>query len=128
MYLENSDYEKAGEPVQKLSRALHQTLTFMAENRKLIQFIYSVSKYLDRKLLQAVQKMDENNIIGFWRKILSEVNQEKPIKGDFDFLARLISYLLVFLSLRGWTLRGMSLKRAEASIIELSLKGLGIVR
>lgn len=45
-YLENSDYEEAKDPVQGLFRALHQTLKFMSENRKLIQFIYSESKYL----------------------------------------------------------------------------------
>ena len=58
-YLENSDYEEAKEPVQKLSRALHRTLKFMSENRKLIQFIYSESKYSDRQHLQAVLEMDK---------------------------------------------------------------------
>jgi len=45
-YLENSDYEEAKDPVKKLALALYQTLKFMTKNRKLIQFIYSESKYL----------------------------------------------------------------------------------
>jgi AcrR family transcriptional regulator len=125
-YLKNSDYEEAKEPVQKLLRALRQTLKFMSENRKLIQFIYSESKYLDRKHLQAVLQMDKRNVIGFWHKMLREVNQEKSIEGDPNFLASLITYLLVFLSLRGWTLRGMSLKQEEDSIVNFILKGLGL--
>jgi AcrR family transcriptional regulator len=125
-YLKNSDYEEAKETVQKLLRALRQTLKFMSENRRLIQFIYSESKYLDRKHLRAVLQMDKKNVIGFWHKMLREVNQKKPIKGDLNFLASLITYLLVFLSLRGWTLRGMSLKQEEVSIINFILKGLGL--
>lgn len=125
-YLENSAYDKAKDPVQRLLRALHQTLKFMAENRRLIQFIYSESKYLDKKHLHAVLDMDKNNVIGFWRKMLSEVNHKKSIEGDLNFLASLISYLLVFLSLRGWTLRGMSLKQEEVFIIDFILKGLGL--
>jgi len=126
-YLENSDYGEAKEPVQKLSRALHRTLKFMSENRKLIQFIYSESKYLDRQHLQAVLDMDKKNVIGFWYKMLTEVNAKKSIRADLDFLASLITYLLVFLSLRGWTLRGMSLRQEEASMVDFILKGLGVI-
>jgi len=125
-YLKNSDYEEAKEPVQKLLRALRQTLKFMSENRKLIQFIYSESKYLDRRHLQAVLQMDKKNAIGFWDKMLRKVNSKKSIEGDPNFLASLITYLLVFLPLRGWTLRGMSLKQEEVSIINFILKGLGL--
>lgn len=73
-YLKNSDYEEAKEPAQKFSRALHRTLKFLSENRKLIQFIYSESKYLDRQHLQAVLEMDKKNVIGLWQKMLKEVN------------------------------------------------------
>jgi len=125
-YLKNSDYEEAKEPVQKLLRALRQTLKFMSENRKLIQFIYSESKYLDRRHLQAVLQMDKKNVIGFWHKMLRKVNSKKSIEGDPNFLASLITYLLVFLPLRGWTLRGMSLKQEEVSIINFILKGLSL--
>lgn len=126
-YLKNSDYEGGNDPVQKLKKALDQTLTFLAENRKLIQFIYSESKYLDKKHLQAVLEMDMKNVVGFWLKILKEVNRIKPIKSDLNFLASLITYLLVFLSLRGWTLKGMSLKQEKANMVDFILKGLGIM-
>jgi AcrR family transcriptional regulator len=125
-YLKISHYEETKDPVQKLLRALYETLKFMNENRKLMQFIYSESKYLDMKHLQAVLEMDKKNVIGFWHEILQGVMQKKSIKGDLNFLASLITYLLVFPSLRGWTLRGMSLKQEEASIINFIFKGLGL--
>jgi AcrR family transcriptional regulator len=126
-YLKNSNYEEAKDPVQKLALALDQTLKFLSENRKLIQFIYSESKYLDKMHLKAVLEMDRKNVIGFWHKMLKEVNAKKGIKGDTNFLASLIAYLLVFLSLRGWTLKGMSLKQQKVYIIDFILKGLGII-
>ena len=126
-YLKNSDFEKTEEPVHKLLRALDQTLKFMSENRKLIQFIYSESKYLDRRHLEAVLEMDKRNVIGFWHEMLKEVNRKRPIKGDLGFLASLITYLLVFLSLRGWTLRGMSLRQEKTYITDFILKGLNLI-
>jgi AcrR family transcriptional regulator len=126
-YLKNSDYEQTKDPIQRLIRALHLTLKFMTEHRNLLQFIYSESKYLDKKHLQAVLDIDKKNVIGFWRKMLSEVNKKKSIKGDLNFLASLIAYLLVFLPLRGWTLRGMSLKQEEVFITDFILKGLGVL-
>jgi AcrR family transcriptional regulator len=125
--LKNSDYEQTKDPIQRLIRAFHLTLKFMTEHRNLLQFIYSESKYLDKKHLQAVLDIDKKNVIGFWRKMLSEVNKKKSINGDLNFLASLIAYLLVFLSLRGWTLRGMSLKQEEVFITDFILKGLGIL-
>jgi AcrR family transcriptional regulator len=124
-YLENSNYEEIKDPIQKLSKALHRTLKFAFENRRLLQFVNAESKYLDKKHLEVVLDMDERNVIGFWHKMLREVNAKKSIKGDLGFLASLITYLVVFPALRGWTLRGMSLKQEQAWIIPFIFKGLG---
>ncbi len=127
-YLKNSAYEEEKDPGKKLLRALNETLKFMTENRRLIQFIYSESKYLDRKHLQAVLEMDRKNVIGFWHEILQEVMQEKSIKGDGNFLASLITYLCVFMPLRGWTLKGMSFKQEKAYLVDFIFNGLGVIR
>jgi AcrR family transcriptional regulator len=127
-YLKNSDYEGTEDPVQKLLRALDQTFKFMSDNRKLIQFVYSESKYLDRKHLRAVLEMDRESVIHFWRRLLEEIKRDKQIKFDLNFGASLIAYLNVFLALRGWTLRGMSFKQEKAYIVDFILKGLGINR
>ena len=67
-------------------------------------------------------------MVGFWHKMLKEVDKKKSLKGNLNFLASLIAYLLVFLSLRGWTLKGMSLKQEKAYIVDFILKGLGVKR
>jgi AcrR family transcriptional regulator len=126
-YLRKSNYEEAKDPLKKLLRALNETLKFMSDKRKLIQFIYTESKYLDKKHLKVVLKMDKKNVIGFWRRALKEMNESKPIKGDIDFIASLIAYLMAFLPLRGWTLRDKPTKQSTAFLIDFILKGLGAI-
>jgi AcrR family transcriptional regulator len=125
-YLKSSRYEEAKNPRQRLLRALQQTQKFTSDNRKLIQFVYSESKYLDKKHLQAVIEMDKTNVINFWRQLLDGVNQETSLRCDLNFTASLITYLTVFLPLRGWTLKGMSIKQEIAFLSDFVLKGLGL--
>jgi hypothetical protein len=125
-YLEKSDFGKIDDPLEKLAEALHYTLLYMIENKKHIQFIYSESKYLDKKHLQIVLDMDYNNVVGFWRTLLEEVNKTKPLKGDVDFLSSVISYLLAFLALRGWTLQDKPNKKHVGSLVDFILRGLGV--
>ena len=126
-YLRKSDMEQISSPLQKMSEAVRYTLQFMVENKKLIQFIYTESKYLDKKHLQAVLQMDYNNVIGFWRGLLEDLNKEKPVKGDLDILASIIPYLLVFLPLRGWTLRDKPTKKSMDCLAEFISRGLGVI-
>jgi AcrR family transcriptional regulator len=126
-YLRRSGLEEISCPLQKMSEVLRQTLQFMVENKQLLQFIYTESKYLDKKHLQAVLQMDYNNVIGFFRSLLEEVNQREPVKGDLDILASIIAYLLVFLPLRGWTLRDKPIKNNMDCLVEFILRGLGII-
>ncbi|OGP54421.1 MAG: hypothetical protein A2Y65_09560 [Deltaproteobacteria bacterium RBG_13_52_11] len=125
-YLKKSDFEKIDDPVEKLTEALHYTLLFMIENKKHVQFIYSESKYLDKKHLRIVLDMDYQNVVGFWRSLLEEVKKTTSIKGDSDFLSSVISYLLAFLALRGWTLRDKPNKKHVDSLVDFILRGLGV--
>jgi AcrR family transcriptional regulator len=127
-YLNKSDLEHIDDPLEKLTEALHHSLVFMIENRKLIQFLYSESKYLDKKRLRVVLDMDYKNVVGFWRSLLEEVKKTKSIKGDLDFLSSVISYLLVFLALRGWTLKDKPNIQHVDSLVEFVLRGLGITQ
>ena len=68
-YLEKSDIEKIDDPVKKMTEALHQSLKFITDNKKLIQFIYSESKYLDKSHLRIVLDMDYQNVVGFWTSL-----------------------------------------------------------
>ncbi|MDB9822820.1 TetR/AcrR family transcriptional regulator [Deltaproteobacteria bacterium] len=125
-YLNKADLVQIDDPVQKLKKALYYSLEFMIDNRKLIQFIYSESKYLDKKYLRIVLKMDYNNVVGFWRNLLEEVNKTIPIKGDPDFLCSIISYLLAFFALRGWTLAEKQNQKHLDSLVSFILGGLGV--
>lgn len=125
-HLVRSGIEQIRDPLKKLTLALESTLQFMVENRKLFLFIYTETKYLNRMHLQVVLEMDDKNVVGLWRRLLMEVNQEKLIDGDTDFLANLLSYLMVFLPLRGWNLKYKSTTETIDSLVKFVLKGLGI--
>jgi AcrR family transcriptional regulator len=127
-YLKNSDMEQIGDPFQKFTEVLRHTLEFMVKNRKLLQFVYTESKYLDKKHLRVVLEMDYNNVIGFWRQQLETLSKHTSVKGDFDFLASLVAFMLVFLPLRGWTLRDKPIGDSIDSLADFLLRGLGVIR
>ncbi len=126
-YLRRSNLEQIDDPVQKFAEALKQILRFQIENKKLIQFVYSESKYLDKKHFKVVLEMDYKHVIGFWRGLLEDVNKKKSVKGDLDILASLVAFTLVFLPLRGWTLRDKPTKKTLGSLQDFILRGLGVV-
>lgn len=125
-YLKKSEMEKIEDPIEKLNRALHYSLIFMLENRKLVRFVYTESKYLDEKYLKTVLDLDQKNIIGFWQNILKEVNKISPIPGDLDFHGSIMAYLIAFLALRGWTLKGYTKENQRAYLVDFALRGLGV--
>jgi len=113
--------------LEKLRKALHYTLLFMIENKRLIQFIYSESKYLDKKHLRIVLDMDYQNVVGYWRGLLEEVDTKKPLQGDSRFLGSVIAYPLVFLALRGWTLDEKPNIKDVDSLVDFILRGVGAI-
>jgi AcrR family transcriptional regulator len=125
-YLKKSNIDRIEDPKKKLTEALRHSLQFMIENKKLIQFIYSESKYLDKKHLRIVLDLDIKNIIGFWRSLLNDVNETTPLKGDQDMLGSVIAYLVAFLALRGWTIKEKPGTKQVDILIDFILKGLGI--
>jgi len=127
-YLKRSNLEKIEDPVQKFTEALKQILQFQTENKKLIQFVYSESKYLDKKHFKVVLEMDYKYVIGFWRGLLEEVNRKTSLKGDLDILASLVAFTLVFQPLRGWTLKDKPTKKTLDGLQDFILRGLGVVQ
>ncbi len=125
-YLKKSDIDQIDDPTKKLTEALRYSLEFMIENKKLIQFIYSESKYLDKRHLRIVLDLDTKNIIGFWRELLYEVNRTKALKGDLDIIGSVIAYLVAFLALRGWTLKDKPNRKQVDALIDFILRGLAV--
>ena len=124
-YLDKSDIEKIDNPLEKLKEALHHSLVFMIENRKLIQFVYSESKYLEKRHLEIVLDMDQKNVVGFWHSLLKDLNKTKKVKVNLDLASSIIAYLLAFLALRGWTLSEKPNRKHADSLVDFILRGLG---
>jgi AcrR family transcriptional regulator len=125
-HLRESGVEEIGDALQRLTEALEQTLVFMMENKELLLFIYTETKYLDPQRLHAVLEMDNSSIVSFWRRLVGEAGGEAIAEGDLNFYANLISYLMVFLVLRGWNLKDKPLREHGKTLIAFILKGLGV--
>jgi AcrR family transcriptional regulator len=125
-HLVKSGVEEIVDPLERLKRAVRLTLEFALKNRDLFLFVYTETKYLDKRHLQVVLEMDDKNVVGFWRRLLRDVNGGKKIGGDLDFLANLVSYLMVFLPMRGWNLKEKPNGEYLDAVTAFIMKGLGI--
>jgi AcrR family transcriptional regulator len=125
-YLVEFGFEETEDPLTRLTRALRSSIEFPAKHKKLLQFIYSESKYLDKEHLNIILRMDDKNVSGFFRKLLEEVNKEYAIRYDLDLAARYITFITVFIALRGWNLKPWTLKETVDFMVIFILNGLGL--
>jgi AcrR family transcriptional regulator len=125
-YLKKANIDQIPDPVQRLRKALNHSLEFMVENKKLVQFMYSESKYLDKKYFRIFIQLHDKNVVGYWRKLLEDVGRAKTVKGDVDFLSSLTAYLLAFPAMPGWTLEDNQNERHLDAIVDFILRGLGV--
>jgi len=125
-HLARSGVEEIRDPLERLTKAVRLTLEFALKNKNLFLFLYTETKYLGKKHLRVVLEMDDKTVVGFWRRLLREVNEAKGIQGDLDFLANLVSYLMVFLPLRGWNLKEKVTEKHLGAMTGFILEGLGI--
>ncbi len=125
-HLAKSGVEGIVDPLERLDEALLHTISFIMENQSLFLFVYTETKYLNRKHLKVVLEMDDKNVVGFWRRLLSDLKIGESPGGDLDFLANLISYLMLFLPLRGWNLEDQPDREHVASLRNFILRGLGL--
>lgn len=121
----NSGIEKIENPLQRLIGALRYTLEFIVENKKMVQFVYSESKYMEKRHLEVVLRMDDQNVVGFFRRLLKDVKKQNSSKEDIDFLASIVTYLTAFIALRGWNLKNKPTEKNIDPIINFILRGIG---
>jgi AcrR family transcriptional regulator len=124
-HLVESGVEEIEDPMDRLTKALRHTLEFMVANKELILFIYTETKYLDKKYLRLALEMDDKTVVGFWRRLLKETGLKLPQGSSYDFYANFISYLMVFLPLRGWNLEEKPNQGHIQFLIDFILRGLG---
>lgn len=117
---------KIQEPLAKFIKALRVAIEFPSRHKKLIQFIFTESKYLGKKQLDIILKMDEINLSGFFQKLLEDVNEKYPINYDLEYAAKFIIYATAFTALKGWSVKQWSLEDSVKFEIRFILNGLGL--
>jgi hypothetical protein len=125
-HLVKSGVEGIKDPLERLTKAVRLTLGFTLKNKDLFLFLYTETKYLGKRHLQVVLEMDDKNVVGFWRRLLKDVTAAKRMKRDVDFLANLLSYLMLFLPLRGWNLKEKVSDPHLDGMTAFILSGLGL--
>jgi AcrR family transcriptional regulator len=130
-HLVDAGFEQITDPVAKFEHALKTTITYLSLNRELYRFIFTESKYMDKAHLRQVLEMDDKNVVGFYRHLLSLI-PDREIKGrEADLAANLVSYICMVLTLRGWNLDLASPADKEATVeylVDFIFRGLGIER
>jgi AcrR family transcriptional regulator len=125
-HLVKSGVEEITNPQERLTKAVRLTLEFALKHKDLFLFLYTETKYLGKRHLRVVLEMDDKTVVGFWRRLLRDVNEAKGIQGDLDFFANLVSYLMVFLPLRGWNLKRKPDEKHLNTMTTFIMEGIGV--
>lgn len=130
-HLAAAGFDQITDPVAKLEHGLRISIKYLSQNRKLIQFIFTESKYLDRDHLRRALDLDDKNVVGFYRHLLSELPGLRLSGREAELAANLVAFICTFLSLRGWNLHLRGEGDVDAAIeflIDFIFRGLGIER
>ena len=130
-HLADAGFEQISDPVAKLEHGLRISIRYLSENRDLMQFLYSESKYLDPEHLRKVLDLDNQNVVGFYRHLLSEISGVSGKESGAELAANLIAFICVFLALRGWNLHlkdGTDVNNAIDFLVDFVFRGLGVER
>jgi hypothetical protein len=127
-FLKTQKLEECTSPVERLVNFVKANLYFVNVNKKLIQFISTETKYLQKDYLKDVLAMEKDSTIGYYHELLVEINKEIPINADLGILASVLAYLVAFLPMKGWTVNEESLDDVNSCILDLVFKGLDYIR
>ena len=130
-HLSEGGFEQITDPVARLEHGLRISMKYLSENRALIQFIFTESKYLDEEHLRKALELDNQNVVGFYRHLLSEIPGQ-PVEGPpAQLAASVVSFLCTFLALRGWNVSLPDEAAVDAAIdflVNFIFRGFGINR
>jgi len=124
--LYNLGIDRLEDPFERMEQALRATLHYIAERKELFLFVYTETKYLETSHLKAVLRMDDRNVVGFWRRLIKGVDLDSSEVGGVDFLGNLISFLMVFLVMRGWNLKESTSNEHIEALMAFIMRGLGL--
>jgi AcrR family transcriptional regulator len=126
--LTDAKIEEAEDPSRKLELVVKESLSFLIENKNLIQFVYTESKYLSKAHLRVVLEMDNRNVLEYWCRLVKDASEQQKIPVDVDLTGNLIAYVNAFLSFRRWNLKNRSIEESKEFVIDFIFKGIGIAR
>ncbi|OFV84344.1 MAG: hypothetical protein A2W26_08470 [Acidobacteria bacterium RBG_16_64_8] len=130
-HLADAGFEQITDPVARLEHGLRSSMSFLSQNRELLLFLYTETKYLDREHLRQVLDLDDQNVVGFYRHLLSEIPEIGLEERESDLAANLVAFMGVFLALRGWNLDLKNAAAVEAAMdfqVDFTFRALGIER
>jgi TetR/AcrR family transcriptional regulator, cholesterol catabolism regulator len=130
-HLADAGFEQITDPVARLEHGLRISMHYLSENRDLMQFLYTETKYLEPEHLRRVLELDDQNVVGFYRHLLAEIPGCGPRGRECDLAANLVAFLCVFLALRGWNLHLAGKADVDAAVdflVDFIFRGLGIER
>ena len=130
-HLSEAGFDAISDPVAKLEHCLRITIRYLSQNRDLYRFIFTESKYLDREHLGKVLELDDQNVVGFYRHLLSLLPGKRLPGREADVAANLVSFICMFLPLRGWNLELTTPDSFDATVeflIDFIFRGLGLDR
>lgn len=130
-HLADACFDQITDPVARLEHGLRISVRFLSENRDLMQFLFTESKYLDREHLRRALELDDRNVVGFYRHLLEEIPSGGPQGREAELAANLVAFMCVFLPLRGWNLRlagEADVEEAIEFLVDFILRGLNIER
>jgi AcrR family transcriptional regulator len=130
-HLAEGGFEQITDPVVKLEHGLRLSIRHISQNRALYQFIFTESKYMDRENLQKVLDLDDRNVVGFYRHLLSEIPGQPADGAQAQLAASVVSYVCTFLAMRGWNVDLRDPGAVDAAVeflVDFILRGLGIER
>ncbi len=130
-HLADARFDQITDPVARLEHGLRISIRYLSENRDLMQFLYTETKYLDREHLRRVLELDDRNVVGFYRHLLAEIPGCVTQGRECELAANLVAFMCVFLALRGWNLKlagETDVDEAIDFLVGFILRGLGIER
>jgi AcrR family transcriptional regulator len=129
--LADAGFEQITDPVAKLEHGVRTSIRHISENRDLYQFIFTESKYMDREHLQKALDLDDRNVVGFYRHLISELPGRKSDSAQEHLAASIVAYLCTFLAMRGWNVDlhdQAAIDAAVETLVDFIFRGLGVER
>ena len=118
--------EKIEDQAERLRKVFHHAADLVLKNDKLFQFLFTETKYLKKKYLRVVLCEINNTVVGFWRKILREMEQ-KLDESDEIMASNFLTYNMLFFALWGWNLKALRREDSFTFLIDCVLRGLGVM-